>query len=368
MRKLVLAAAFLTAVTAYSSMSVAQQAPPAAAAAPSANYPTPKEGDWIAPSFTFHTGEVVQQVKLHYTTVGNPSGQPVLILHGTYGSGSGFLTAAFAGTMFGPGQPLDATKYYIILPDALGSGKSTKPSDGLKTKFPKYDYADMVDAQYRLVTEGLGIKHLRIVMGNSMGGMQTWLWGEKYPALMDALVPMAATPGEMSARNWMLRRSMVEIVTNDPAYANGNYTTQPASLRYANVIYGIATSGGTLGYQTLAPTNALANQLVDQRLAAAAPADANDWVYQWMSSADYNPTPGLAKIQTPLLAINAADDERNPPELGIMDNALKQVKSGKAYIIPTSTDTRGHATTGTASFWAKQFDQFIQSLPPPAGQ
>jgi homoserine O-acetyltransferase len=366
MRRLILVAAFLAATAASYSGAVAQQA--SAPAASATNLPAPKEGDWVASSFTFHTGEVLQQVKLHFTTLGPPTGQPVLMLHGTYGSGSGFLAPAIAGTLFGPGQPLDATKYYIIMPDALGSGKSTKPSDGLKTKFPKYDYADMVTAQYRLVTEGLGIKHLRVIIGNSMGGMQTWLWGEKYPGFMDALVPMAATPGEMSARNWMLRRMMVEMVINDPAYANGNYTTQPASLKYANVFYGIATSGGTLGYQTIAPTNALANQQVDARLSGAAPPDANDWAYQWLSSADYNPTPELAKIQAPLLAINSADDERNPPELGILDSALKQVKSGKAYIIPVSTDTRGHATTGLASFWAKQFDQFMQGLPPPAGQ
>ncbi len=328
-----------------------------------ADYPKPVEGDWIAKDFKFHTGEVLPEVRLHWTTVGDPKGEPVLLLHGTTQSAASLLTAAFAGELFGAGQPLDAAKYYIILPDALGSGKSLKPSEGLKTKFPAYNYDDMVDAQYRLASEGLKISHLRLVIGYSMGGMQTFLWGEKYPTYMDALVPMAATPGEMSARNWILRRVMLEMVRNDPEYNNGNYTKQPQSLKYASAFYGLATSGGTLGYQTTAGTHALADKAATDRLAAAPPPDANDWLYQWGSSADYNPTPGLGKIVAPLLVINAADDERNPPELGIMESALKQMKNGRVYLIPASSATRGHATNATATLWRDQFNTWFQAVP-----
>src|SRR5712691_10853840 len=192
-----------------------------------ADYPAPQEGSWVVRDFRFHTGEVMPELRLHYTTVGAPTGEPVLILHGTGGSAANFLNASFAGELFGEGQPLDAKKYFIILPDALGAGKSGKPSDGLRAKFPLYNYADMVAAQHRLVTEGLGIKHLRLVIGNSMGGMQTWMWGSAYPDFMDALVPMAAQPTAMSSRNWMMRRMITDAVRNDPDWNNGNYTTQP---------------------------------------------------------------------------------------------------------------------------------------------
>ena len=332
-------------------------------AASAADYPAPKQGDWIARDFKFHTGEVMPELRVHYTTVGEPSGQPVLVLHGTTGSAASLLTPAFAGELFGPGQPLDAARYYVIIPDAIGHGKSSKPSDGLKTKFPQYDYADMVDAQHRLLSEGLGIRHLRLVIGNSMGGMETWLWGEKYPDYMDALVPMAAQPTAMASRNWMLRRMMLESVRNDPGYNNGDYTTQPAALKYASVFFGIATAGGTLNYQKQAPTNPQANKIVDARLAAPMTADANDFLWQWGSSADYDAAPGLGRIQASLLAINAADDERNPPETGVMENALKQVKNGKLYLIPASEQTSGHLTTGNARFYSQQIQELLQAAP-----
>src|SRR5260221_388405 len=245
------------------------------ALASAADYPAPKEGDWVARDFRFHTGEVMPDLRLHYRTIGNPSGDPVLILHGTGGSGANFLTPAFAGELFGSGQPLDASKYFIILSDAIGTGRSAKPSDGLRTKFPKYNYDDMVEAQYRLVTEGLGIRHLRLVLGNSMGGMQTWVWGTKYPDFMDALVPMASQPTEMSSRNWMMRRMLIDAIRNDPDWNNGNYTTQPRAWKTAQVFFGIATSGGTLNYQRLAPTREKADKLLDDRLAARNNADAN---------------------------------------------------------------------------------------------
>jgi len=328
-----------------------------------ADYPAPKQGDWTAKDFKFHTGEVMPELRLHYTTVGEPSGQPVLVLHGTGGSGASMLTPAFGGELFGAGQPLDASKYYIIIPDNIGHGKSSKPSDGMKTSFPKYNYDDMVEAQYRLVTEGLGIKHLRLVIGNSMGGMHTWLWGEKYPKAMDALVPMASQPTEMASRNWMLRRIMLDTIRNDPDYNNGNYTSQPRMMKYAITAYGIASIGGTLAYQSQAPTAAKADKIVDDRLAMPITADANDFVYQWESSHDYNAGEKLEAIEAPLLLINSADDERNPPETGVTDAAMKRVKNERLFLIPASTETRGHGTTGNAKFYVEPVKQLLQTAP-----
>ena len=218
------------------------------------------------------------------------------------------------------------------------------------------------------MTEGLGVNHLRLVMGTSMGGMHTWLWGEKYPAFMDALVPMACQPTGMAGRNWMTRRMLVDAVRNDPDYKDGEYTTQPKAVRYANVFFGITTIGGTLAYQKQAPNREAADKLVAQRMAAPFTADANDFVYQWDASRDYDASPALEKISAPLLAINAADDERNPPELGIMERELKRVKNGRLYLIPASEETRGHGTTGMAVFWKRQLEEFLQSAPrrPPA--
>jgi homoserine O-acetyltransferase len=333
------------------------------ASALAADYPAPREGHWIARDFKFHTGEVMPELRLAYTTVGEPTGQPVLVLHGTTGSAASMLTPAFAGELFGPGQPLDATKHYIIIPDSVGHGKSSRPSDGLRTKFPKYNYDDMVDAQYRLLKEGLGIPRVRLVIGNSMGGMHTFLWGAKYPDYMDALVPMAAQPSEMASRNWMMRRLLIETIRNDPSYDNGNYTAQPRAMKIANVFFAIGTNGGTLAYQKAAPTREAADKLVDQRLAAPLRADANDYLYAWESSRDYNASPGLERIQAALLAINAADDERNPPETGLMERELKRVKNGRLHLIPASEETRGHATTGMARLYKKQLEEFLQTAP-----
>jgi homoserine O-acetyltransferase len=328
-----------------------------------ADYPAPKQGDWIAKDFRFHTGETLSELKLHYTTIGEPTGQPVLVLHGSGGSAAAMLTPTFAGELFGPGQPLDAAKYYIIIPDSIGHGQSSKPSDGMKTAFPKYDYADMVDAQHRLVTEGLRLRHLRLVIGNSMGGMHTWLWGVRYPQFMDAVVPMASQPTEMAARNWILRRTMLETIRNDPDYKGGNYESQPRIMKYAIAAYRFASAGGTLGYQTLAPTAAKADRLVDEQLAMPVPADANDFIYQWEASHDYNPSGELEKIEATVLAINAADDERNPPETGVTAAALKRIKNASLYLIPASTETRGHLTTGNAKFYAEPLRQLLQTAP-----
>jgi len=329
-----------------------------------ADYPAPQQGEWIAKDFKFHTGEVMKELKLHYTTVGDPKGKPVLVLHGTGGSAQSMLGAGFAGALFGPGQPLDAAKYYIIIPDAIGAGQSSKPSDGLRAKFPKYDYDDMVTAQYLLLKEGLGIKHLRLVIGNSMGGMQTWMWAAKYPAYMDAAVPMASQPTPMASRNWMMRRMLLETIKADPAYKNGDYTEQPPMLKIANVFFGIGTNGGSLHYQKIGPTNAAADAFVDKALAAPMKADANDFLYQWGSSADYDVSKDLDKIEAQVLVINSADDERNPPETGILAEAMKRVKHGKVYLIPASTETVGHGTTGgMAKLYTRPLAELLSTAP-----
>lgn len=344
---------------AMASLAVALSAIPGSAA----DYPTPKEGEWVVRDFRFHTGEMLPELRLNYTTVGAPTGEPVLLLHGTTGSGRSLLTSQFAGELFGPGQPLDASRYYIILPDAIGHGKSSKPSDGLRTSFPRYNYDDMVDAQYRLLNEHLGVRHLRLVLGNSMGGMETWIFAQKYPGFMDVAVPMASLPTEMSSRNWMLRRLIIDSIRNDPEWMNGNYTKQPRSAHFASVFFGIATNGGNLALYKAAPTREKADQFLDQRLTGRFSADANDVLYQWDSSRDYNPSAGLERIQAVLLAINSADDERNPPELGLLDREIKRVKNGRVLLISAGDQTAGHGTTGRARLWKKELGELLQTAP-----
>ncbi|HET9350763.1 MAG TPA: alpha/beta fold hydrolase [Burkholderiales bacterium] len=335
----------------------------ASAAAIAADYPTPHEGSWVVRDFKFHTGEVLPELRLHYRTVGAPSGEAVVVMHGTTQSGAAMLNPNFAGELFGPGQPLDASRYYIILPDAIGHGRSSKPSDGLRTKFPRYNYDDMVEAQHRLVTEHLGVRRARLVIGNSMGGMETWIWAQKYPHFMDVAVPMASLPAEMSGRNWMTRRLIIDSIRNDPEWMNGEYTKQPRSTQFASVFFAVATNGGNQALHKAAPTRAKADQLLDARLKAAFTADANDVLYQWDSSRDYNPSPGLERIQATLLAINSADDERNPPELGLLEREIKRVKNGRVLLITGSENTAGHGTTAQAKFWAKELAQLLQSAP-----
>ena len=329
-----------------------------------ADYPAPKEGSWLVRDFKFHTGEVLPELRLHYRTVGNPAGEPVLVLHGTTGSGASMLTPAFAGELFGAGQPLDASRYFIILPDAIGTGKSSKPSDGLRAAFPKYNYDDMVDAQYRLVKEHLGIGNLRLVVGNSMGGMQSWIWAQKYPGFMDIAVPMASLPTEMSGRNWMMRRLIIDSIRNDPQWMGGNYTTQPRSAQFASVFYATATNGGNQALMSAAPTRDKADAMLNQRLDARFTGDANDHLYQWDSSRDYNPSAELERIQATVLAINSADDERNPPEIGVLDREIKRVKNGRVFLIPASDKTAGHGTTGQAKFWKSELAAVLQGAPP----
>ena len=333
-----------------------------ATAAHAADYPAPVQADCTLRDFRFHTGETPPEFHLHYTTVGAPTGQPVLVLHGTVGSGTGLLTPGFGGVLFGPGQALDAARYFLILPDSLGAGQSAKPSDGLGPHFPRYNYTDMVQAQYRLVTECLGVQHLRLVLGNSMGGMNAWLWGTTYPGFVDALVPMASQPSAMASRNWMMRRAMIEAIRQDPAYQGGAYLAQPPSLRLVNVLFGIGTNGGTLAWQAQAPTSAQADALVDTMLAAPPPADANDYVWQWDASRDYDAAPGLERITAAVLAINSEDDERNPPQTGLMQRDMARVPHGQLMIISASAETRGHGTTGLAKFWAEQLRVFLTGL------
>ena len=314
--------------------------------------------------FKFQNGQVLPELKIGYSTVGEPTGEPVLVLHGTTGSAASMLTPGFAGELFGPGQPLDATKYFLIVPDAIGTGRSSKPSDGLRMNFPKYNYDDMVEAQYRLVREHLGVKHLRLVIGNSMGGMQTWMWAQKYPGFMDIAVPMASLPTPMSGRNWMLRRLLVTSIKADPAWNNGNYTAQPPSLQLASVFFATASSGGNHSYMKAGPDRQRADAALEARLKAGSfRGDANDHIYQWESSADYDPSAGLEKITATLLAINSADDERNPVELGILEREVRRVKNGRAYVIPASEQTLGHGTTGQAKFYKAQLEEVLKTAP-----
>lgn len=328
-----------------------------------ADYPAPKQGEWVVRDFRFHTGEVLPELKLAYTTVGDPKGEPVVVLHGTTGSAQSMLTAGFAGELFGPGQPLDASRYFIIIPDTVGHGRSSKPSDALRTKFPKYNYDDMVDAHHRLLTEHLGVRHVRMVIGNSMGGMETWIWAAKHPGYMDIAVPMACLPTEMASRNWMMRRLITDSIRNDPEWKNGDYEKQPRSAQFASVYFAIATNGGNFGHFGAAPTREKADKVLNDRLAAPFRGDANDILYQWDSSRDYNPSPNIGKVTATLLAINAADDERNPLELGILDREMKRVPNGRILVIPASPDTRGHGTTGNAKFYKSQLSELLQSAP-----
>ena len=318
-----------------------------------ADYPAPVEGDFSIKDFHFHSGETIPELKLHYTTVGNPSNPAVLIMHGTGGTGRAFLSAGFAGELFGPGQPLDATRYFIVLPDAIGHGKSSKPSDGLRAHFPHYCYDDMVTADYRLLTEHLGLKHMRLIMGTSMGAMHSWVFGEMYPDFMDALMPLASAPVEIAGRNRIIRRMVIDSIRTDPEWKNGDYDNAPRGLISAQYALTMMTSS-PLQMLKQSPTRAEADAAFDKIPERAMRVDANDMLYQFESSTDYNPQPGLEKIKARLIAINSADDQVNPPELGILEREIKRVKHGKYVLIPISDETRGHGTHSVAKLW-KQY-------------
>ncbi|HMS27861.1 MAG TPA: alpha/beta fold hydrolase [Burkholderiaceae bacterium] len=330
---------------------------------PDFTHPTVQEHDCLIQDFKFHTGEVLPELKLHYTSIGSPTGEPILILHGTLGSGAGLLNPKFGGELFGPGQLFDANQYFIILPDAIGTGKSSKPSDGLRMRFPKYNYDDMVTAQHHLVTEHLGIQRLRAILGYSMGGMHVWQWAQQFPDMMDIAVPMASLPTEMSGRNWIMRRLIIDSIRNDPDWLQGNYLQQPASLQFASAFYSMATNGGNMAMAKAANTRANADALLNAKLTEPFDGDANDHLYQWSASEDYNAAAGLERISAALLAINSADDERYPIENGVLEREILRIQHGKSFTIPASELTCGHGTAAQAKFWKHELADFFQQHP-----
>ncbi len=339
----------------------------AASFASAADYPAPTESDFTIRDFKFASGETLPELRLHYRTLGKPekdaqgkTTNAILIMHGTTGSGAQFIRSEFAGELFGKDQPLDATKFFIVLPDGIGHGKSSKPSDGMHAKFPRYGYIDMVEADYRLLTEGLGVDHARLVMGTSMGGMHTWLWGELHPDFMDALLPLASLPTQISGRNRAWRRMVIDAIRNDPAWDGGEYKTQPPSLRTAAEMLWLMSSNPVLRQEdapTLGKTDEVLDKFVEQIVKTD---DANDVLYALEASHDYDPGPNLEKIQAPLLAINSADDLINPPELGILEREIKRVPHGRAIVIPLSGKTRGHGSHTLASLWKDQLMDLLK--------
>jgi homoserine O-acetyltransferase/O-succinyltransferase len=333
--------------------------------------PPVSEGDYVINDFRFGNGEALPQLRIHYRTLGkihkDTHGQvdnAVLIMHGTGGSGAQFIDDRFADQLFNPGQPLDATKYFIVLPDGIGHGQSSKPSDGLHMRFPHYDYDDMVLADYRLLTEKLDINHLRLVMGTSMGGMQTWMWGETYTGFMDALMPLASLPVEIAGRNRIFRKMIMDAIRNDPEWNNGAYAAQPRGL--ADALYILLIMGSApLQWQNAYPTRATADKFLDERIAALIKLfDANDALYQFDASRNYNPQPKLGTIEAPLLAVNSADDQIDPPELGILEREINKVPRGRAVVIPISDATHGHATYIWAAVWKNYLVELLDRSAP----
>ena len=325
-----------------------------------AQLPAPKSETWVIKDFRFHDGAVLPQMKVHYLTLGDPTNPAVLVLHGTGGNAAGLLNPAFGGVLFAAGGALDASRYFIILPDAIGHGESSKPSDGLRMTFPAYDYDDMIEAQHRLLVEHLGIKHLAVVTGNSMGGMESWQWAEQYPDFMDAIAPLASTPAAMAARNWIFRRLVIDAIETDPTWQGGNYTAQPKGLILGMTYFGLLSAGGTRAQYAQLPTWKATDDAVAQRLAGRVGGDANDTIYQLLAARDYDPAPRLGAIRARVLAINSQDDERNPTELGVTAAAVKRLKDARYDEIPASTDTRGHGTTGSAHWFADELKRFME--------
>ena len=336
-----------------------------------ADYPAPVEGDFVLRDFKFASGESLPELRIHYRTVGKPEKgkngtvrNAVVITHGTTGSGAQFVRPEFAGELFGEGQLLDATKYFIVLPDGIGHGKSSKPSDGLRAKFPRYGYRDMVAAQFRLLTEGLRIDHARLVMGTSMGGMHTWMWGQLHPEFMDALMPLASLPVQISGRNRAWRRVIIDAIRNDAGWANGDYKQQPPSLGTAAQMLWLMSSNPILRQQqasTLARTDEELEKFVGDYMKTS---DANDVLYAIEASHDYDPAPGLEKIKAPLVAVNFADDLINPPELGILEREIKRVPNGRAVTLPLTEATRGHGSHTVANLWKHELEALLRDSAP----
>ena len=323
----------------------------------------------MARNYRFESGETLPDVKIHYRTVGNPKKDAdgvvrnaVLILHGTGGTGRGFVTDGYAGRLFGKGQLLDAERYFIILPDNVGHGGSSKPSDGLRMAFPKYRYTDMVKLQHRLVTDGLGLTRLRLVMGTSMGAMHAWMWGYLFPEFADGLVPLASNPVEIAGRNRVWRKALVDAIVTDPEWNGGNYTTPPRGMASAIGFLLMATSV-PMQWQRQFPTAEAADKYLASQVAARMKSsDANDMIYYFRASEDYNPEPHLEQIVRPLLAINSADDFVNPPELPMMQALIKRVKQGRFVLVPISEQTRGHGTHSLPQIWAGELERFLAEL------
>jgi homoserine O-acetyltransferase len=328
---------------------------------------TPQTGDFIARDFHFKSGESMPELRLHYMTLGKPARDAqgrvtnaVLILHGTGGSGRQFLAPQFAGVLFGPGQLLDTNRYFIILPDGIGHGASSKPSDGQHARFAQYDYDDMVAAHYRLVTEGLGVNHLRLVMGTSMGCMHSWVWGETYPDFIDALMPLACLPVQIAGRNRVWRKMVMDAIRSDPEWKGGDYTAEPrAALRNALDLLLIAGSA-PLQMQKNFPTRDAADKYLEDYFNTRLPAlDANDLLYQVNASRNYDPSPQLDKIKARVMYVNSADDFINPPELGIAEREIKKVKNGRFVLLPISDQTRGHGTHTQAAVWQQYLEELL---------
>jgi homoserine O-acetyltransferase len=327
------------------------------------------EDDFILRNFEFSDGSILPELRIHYTTLGRPRRDKagvvrnaVLILHGTTGNGRGFLTPTFAGELFGPGQLLDSATHFIILPDAIGTGKSSKPSDGLRAHFPRYGYMDMISAQYELLTRKLGVNHLLLVLGTSMGGMHSWMWAEQYPDFMDGVVPLASVPTQIAGRNRMMRALISRSIRTDPDWRGGDYTAQPHGLFGALEILFMMTSS-PLYHQTIAPTRDSADAYIESWIRARMrTTDANDFLYQFEASADYDPSPGLERIRVPVLVINSADDLVNPPELGIVERLIKRVPRGRFVLLPITERTRGHGTHSLPAIWKPYLAEFLKTL------
>lgn len=331
------------------------------------DYPTPVQGDYVISEFEFESGEKLKNLSLHYTTLGKPTrgedgkvNNAILIKHGTTGTGNQFLSPRFAGNLFGPGQTLDANKYYIILTDDIGHGMSSKPSDSLRMNFPKYTYDDMVRANYKLLTEHLKVDHLRLVTGTSMGGMQSWVWGYTYPDFMDALMPLASIPAEIAGRNRMQRALIVKLIQMDPEWKNGNYTEQPKVGLSGAIGQLMFMVSSPLQWQKQAPTRVESEKMLDNLLNRyLSIMDANDMIYAFESSRNYNPAPHLSKIKAPLIAVNSADDQVNPPELKLIENEIQKIKGAKLILLPITDETSGHGTHSNPTIWGKYLEELM---------
>jgi homoserine O-acetyltransferase len=331
--------------------------------------PLPQEGDFILHDFHFKSGETLAEVRMHYYTLGKPAKDSngrttnaVLILHGTGGTGRQFLSPLFAGVLFGPGQLLDVNRYFVILPDNIGHGKSSKPSDGLHAHFPQYDYDDMVAAQHELLEKGLGVNHLRLVLGTSMGCMHSWVWGETYPDFMDALMPLACLPVQIAGRNRVWRDMVIQGIRQDPDWKGGDYTTEPRAAVQISADFLIIAGSAPLVMQKNLPTRDAADKYVDDTVKRnAAGLDANDFLYAVSASRNYDPSSQLDKITVPVMFINSADDFINPPELGIAEREIKKVKNGRFVLIPISEKTHGHGTHTDAAVWQEHLKELLDS-------